>query len=96
MESVPSRRRGDDEFRLAFTTHDVLVSGAGLDSLLMDLAAQRIARLQQPSRAARSTDVIGPFIREVSVVRIEASREEDWRAILFFGSVLFTRTMSVR
>jgi len=68
---------GDDEIRLAFTTHDVLVSGSGLGSLLMDLAAQRIARLQQHARADRFADVTGPSIREISVVKIEASREED-------------------
>lgn len=63
---------GDDEIRLAFATHDVLVKGSGLNSLLVDLAAQRIARLEQPVRADRLTGG-GRSIREVSVVRVEAN-----------------------
>jgi hypothetical protein len=62
---------------VAFTTHDVLIRGAGLGSLLVDLAAQRIARLQQPARADRFADVTGPSIREISVVQMEASRDEE-------------------
>ena len=44
---------GDDEIHLAFTTHDVLIKGGGLNSLLADLAAQLVARLQEPIRAVR-------------------------------------------
>ncbi len=68
---------GDDEIRLAFTTHDVLVSGVGLGSLLRELAAQRIARLQQPARADRFTAGSAPFLREISVIKIESSRDAD-------------------
>jgi len=46
---------GDDEIRVAFTTHDVLIKGSGLNSLLVELAAQRIVRLEQPVRADRLT-----------------------------------------
>jgi len=67
---------GDDEIRLAFTTHDVLVKGSSLNSLLMDLAAQRIARLLQPARADRFADGTGPFIRDLSVVKIEPSHDD--------------------
>ena len=67
---------GDDEIRLAFTTHDVLVRGSSLGSLLLDLAAQRIARLQEPARADRFTDETGPSIRELLVVKIEPNRED--------------------
>jgi hypothetical protein len=59
-----------DEIRLAFTTHDVLVKGRGLDSLLADLAAQRIARLQRTVRADRFTSGTGPSIHELLVVKI--------------------------
>lgn len=68
---------GDDEIRLAFTTHDVLVRGGGLGSLLVDLAAQRIARFQQPARTERFADGNGPSIRELSVVKIAASRDHE-------------------
>jgi hypothetical protein len=64
---------GEDEIRLAFTTHDVLVRGSSLGSLLVDLAAQRIARLQQPVRADRFADGTGPLIRELLVVKIESA-----------------------
>ncbi len=68
---------GDDvEIRVAFTTHDVLVRGRGLDSLLADLAAQRVARLQQMARADRFADGTGPSIHELLVVRIGSAREE--------------------
>jgi hypothetical protein len=61
--------------RLAFMTHDVMVSSAGLDSLLMDLAAQRIARLQQPARVDRFTGETGESRRGLmrySVFRFSA------------------------
>lgn len=64
---------GDDEIRLAFTTHDVLLKDSSLNSLLVDLAGQRIARLQQPVRAVRFPDATGPSIREILVVKIEPS-----------------------
>jgi len=66
----------DDEIRLAFTTHDVLVKGSSLSSLLVDLAAQRIARLQQPQRQDRFANGTGPSIRELLVVKIEPSRDD--------------------
>jgi hypothetical protein len=62
---------GDDDIRVAFTTHDVLVKGGGLSSLLADLAAQRIARLQEPIRAERFANGNGASINEVSVTKIE-------------------------
>jgi hypothetical protein len=67
---------GDDDIRLAFTTHDVLVKGGGLSSLLADLAAQRIARLQQPTRADHFSNGAGPSIRELSVTHVESSRTD--------------------
>jgi hypothetical protein len=65
---------GDEEIRLAFTTHDVLIKGTGLGVLLIDFAAQRIARLQQPTRADHFSNGTGPSIRELSVTSIESSR----------------------
>lgn len=62
---------GDDEIRLAFTTHDVLIKGSGLGALLVELAAQRVARLQQPMRADRLLKGQGVLISELSVTKIE-------------------------
>jgi hypothetical protein len=67
---------GDDEICLAFTTHDVLVRGSSVGSLLLDVAAQRIARLREPARADRFSDETGPSIRELLVVKIETSRDD--------------------
>jgi len=66
---------GDDEIRVAFTTHDVLMKGSGLSSLLVELAAQRLARVEQPGRTDRLASKGGRLIREVSVVRIEAGHD---------------------
>jgi hypothetical protein len=66
---------GDDEIRLAFTTHDVLIKGTGLGVLLIDFAAQRIARLQQSTRVDRFANSTPPSIYEISVTRIESRQE---------------------
>ena len=39
------------EVRISFPTHEVLISGYGLDHLLADLAAQRLISLHEPHRA---------------------------------------------
>jgi hypothetical protein len=67
---------GDEEIRLAFTTHNVLVKGCGLSSLLMDLAAQRVAQLYQAKRADRFAKGADASIDELSVINID-SRKED-------------------
>ena len=40
---------GEDEARLAFTTHDVVVNGSHLDSLLADLSTQKVSLLRDQS-----------------------------------------------
>jgi hypothetical protein len=68
---------GDDEIRLAFTTHDILIKGSNLGSLLVDFASQRIARLQQPTRPDRfAKGATTPFFSDLSVVKIESHRED--------------------
>ena len=37
---------GNEEIRLAFSTHDVVVTGSRLEKLLEDLSARRLSRLQ--------------------------------------------------
>jgi hypothetical protein len=66
---------GDDEIRLAFTTHDVLMKGSGLSSLLVEFAAQRIARLQQPTRSDRFANGTALSIHELFVIKIESRVE---------------------
>jgi len=58
---------GDDEIRLVFATHDVLVAGSGLSSMLTDLAEQRIGRLNEPTRADRLDGFGTARIREIRV-----------------------------
>lgn len=58
---------GDDEIRLAFATHDVVVTGVGLGSMLTDLAEQRIGRLNEPTRADRMDSLGATRIREIRV-----------------------------
>ena len=42
---------GNDEIRIAFSTHDVVVRGSHLESLLPSLSSQRVSRLREPVRA---------------------------------------------
>jgi hypothetical protein len=70
---------GDNEIRLAFATHDVVIKGSGLGSLLVEFAAQRIARLQQPVRSDRFASGAAPSIHELSVVKIESQLRDNVR-----------------
>jgi hypothetical protein len=59
---------------LAATTGSIIhlvVKGAGLESLLADLASQRIAELREPSRSDYFENTAAPTIREITVKRIE-------------------------
>lgn len=61
----------NDEVRIAFATHDVIVNGSGLEVLLADLAAQRIAQLHAPSRPDQFEKESAPRIRAIDVLKIE-------------------------
>jgi hypothetical protein len=61
---------GDDEVRLVFATHDVLVRGAGLQSLFADVAARRLVAMNQPMRADRF-GMADRCIRELSVQKVD-------------------------
>jgi hypothetical protein len=65
---------GDDEIRLVFATHDVVVGGVGLSSILTDLADQRIGRLNEPTRTDRLDSTGGRHIREIHVVKADEHR----------------------
>jgi hypothetical protein len=59
---------GDSEsLRLAFSTHDVNVAGAGLDELMQKVSSQRIGCLRAQCRAESFAPVSGHLIREISV-----------------------------
>lgn len=62
---------GDDDVRLAFTTHDVVVNGSGLGSLLADVSAQRVSQLREPVRAETFRSDGGPRITGISVRKVE-------------------------
>ena len=62
---------GDDQVRLAFTTHDVLVSGSQLGSLLADLSGHRVSLLREPVRAEKFRHEGGAQITGVSVRKVE-------------------------
>ena len=61
----------NDKIRLAFSTHDVVIMGNRLESLLKDLSVQRLSRLQEPDRLARFSSVTGPHITSISVQKVE-------------------------
>ena len=65
---------GDDEVHIAFATHDVSLKGSGLQSLLADVAWQRIAQLEEPARPDRMASADATCIREISVITCEEVR----------------------
>ena len=62
----------EDEVRLVFATHDVLVRGAGLHLLLADVAAHRLVGLNEPLRAERFTAKTVTCIRELVVTKAQS------------------------
>jgi hypothetical protein len=74
---------GDDEVRIAFTSHDVAVKGAGLDPLLRAIAAHRVSLIRESERSERFPGPTERFVREIVVRKIEpecganASEKED-------------------
>ncbi len=62
---------GNEEIRLAFSTHDVVVTGSRLEKLLEDLSARRLSRLQEPGRADRFGSTLGLQIASISVKKVD-------------------------
>jgi len=62
---------GSEEARLAFSTHDVLLTGRRLDSLLAHFSSQRVSRLREPVRAEIFGTEPGPQISSVCVTKLE-------------------------
>ena len=62
---------GDDQVRLVFSTHDIVVSGDQLGPLLAEVSAQRVRRLREPTRAEKFTHDAGPRINGILVRELE-------------------------
>ena len=63
---------GDSEqVRMAFASHDVLISGSGLDPLLAAIAAHRIVSLRESVRSERFSVQAARFVNEIVVRRVE-------------------------
>ena len=60
-----------DEVHAVFSTHDVVVKGSDLDSLLGDMASQQVTVLKEPARTDKFTSAGGPRITELEVRRAE-------------------------
>lgn len=64
---------GDSEqVRIAFATHDVVVSGAGLDPLLAAIAGHRVVSLRESIRSERFSAQARRFISEIVVRKVES------------------------
>lgn len=66
---------GNDEVRFTFSTHDVLVKGSGLNSLMTAIAVSGLARLEEPARPDRMLLGSGSFVREIFVLKIDENRD---------------------
>jgi hypothetical protein len=63
---------GDGEqVRMAFASHDVVITGAGLDPLLSAIAARRVVSLRESVRSERFSAQAGRFIGQIVVRRVE-------------------------
>jgi hypothetical protein len=63
---------GDDEVRIAFASHDVVVKGAGLGPLLRAIAAHQVALIRESVRSERFPSPSVRLIREIVVRKMEA------------------------
>ncbi len=62
---------GDDQVRLVFSTHDIVVSGNRLGPLLAEVSAQRVSRLREPTRTEKFTQDAGLQITGILVRKLE-------------------------
>jgi hypothetical protein len=65
---------GNDQFRLTFSTHDVLVRGSNLDSLIAAIAANSITKLEEAGRSDRMLAGTSAIIREIDVRKVDQER----------------------
>jgi hypothetical protein len=64
------------EVRAFFSTHDLIIQGCGLDRLLSDLAAQRVAVLKQPIRADRFEAASAGAAVQIASIEVHVVQEE--------------------
>jgi len=62
---------GNDEVRLTFATHDVLVKGSNLEPLLAAIAEHGLLQIAESSRADRFLNPASANIREITVEKAE-------------------------
>ncbi len=63
---------GDDEVRIAFASHDVVVKGAGLNPLLRAIAAHQVALIRESVRSEHFPAQVVRLIREIVIRKMEA------------------------
>lgn len=61
----------NEEIRLVFSTHDIVLKGSHLDSLFTDLSSQRVSLLREPFRAERFATGDMHTITSISVRKVE-------------------------
>ena len=61
-----------EQVRMAFASHDVVISGSGLDQLVAAIAAHRVVSLRASVRSERFSAQAGRFIGEMIVRRVES------------------------
>jgi hypothetical protein len=61
----------NEKIQIAFSTHDIAISGYALGSLLTGLAEQRVSVMQEPVRAERFSTDPGPRITSILIRRVE-------------------------
>jgi hypothetical protein len=66
-----------EEVRVAFTTHDIVIKGALLGSLLDELTAQRVARLSEPARTDKFIGRSAGKITALLVRKPDGNSEPD-------------------
>ena len=62
---------GNDEIRMAFSTHDVVITGERLDRLLPEITAQKINLLEVAGRAESFGSKFGPQITDISITKCD-------------------------
>jgi hypothetical protein len=64
----------EDGIRMIFSTHDILVNGSNLDSLLKGIAFHQIERIRELPRSDGFSVSNKPFISKITIERIEPDR----------------------
>jgi hypothetical protein len=63
---------GDDEIRIAFASHDVIVKGSGLSPLLRAITEHHVVSIRETARSELFSMSATRCIREIEVRRVDA------------------------